>query len=115
MRTIKEMKARKNDARLKAMKIIENAEKEERDLTEEEDKQLAKLEDEMRSWEKQIIRLEVFKEDEPEPEKKEDANTKNDSAGEADETEVVKDNPEKDGYVGYQIDYPTEPQSIVVK
>lgn len=96
MRTIKEMKARKNDARLKAMKIIENAEKEERDLTEEEDKQLAKLEDEMRSWEKQIIRLEVFKEDEPEPEKKEDTNTKNDSAGEADETEVVKDNPEKD-------------------
>jgi alpha-glucosidase len=28
---------------------------------------------------------------------------------------IAKDNPERDGYVGYQIDYPTEPQSIVVR
>ena len=33
MRTIKEMKARKNDCRLKAIKIIEQAEKEDRFLT----------------------------------------------------------------------------------
>lgn len=98
MRSLKELKARKNDCRLKAIKIIEDAEKEDRFLTEDENKQLSKLEEEMRSWEKQIVRLEVFKEDEkPEPaEEKEDANTKNDSTGEADETEVVKDNPEKD-------------------
>ena len=98
MRSLKELKARKNDCRLKAIKIIEDAEKEDRFLTEDENKQLTKLEEEMRSWEKQIVRLEVFKEDEkPEPaEEKEDANTKNDSTGEADETEVVKDNPEKD-------------------
>ena len=98
MRSLKELKARKNDCRLKAIKIIEDAEKEDRFLTEDENKQLTKLEEEMRSWEKQIVRLEVFKEDEkPEPaEDKEDANTKNDNAGEPDETEVVKDNPEKD-------------------
>lgn len=98
MRSLKELKARKNDCRLKAIKIIEDAEKEDRFLTEDENKQLTKLEEEMRSWEKQIVRLEVFKEDEkPEPaEEKEDANTKNDNAGEPDETEVVKDNPEKD-------------------
>ena len=99
MRSLKELKARKNDCRLKAIKIIEDAEKEDRFLTEDENKQLTKLEEEMRGWEKQIIRLEVFKEDEKQPEpaeEKEDANTKNDSAGEADETEVVKDNPEKD-------------------
>ncbi|MBQ3923027.1 MAG: DUF5110 domain-containing protein, partial [Spirochaetales bacterium] len=28
---------------------------------------------------------------------------------------AAKDNPEKDGYVGYQIDYPAEPQSIVLR
>lgn len=98
MRSLKELKARKNDCRLKAIKIIEDAEKEDRFLTEDENKQLTKLEEEMRSWEKQIVRLEVFKEDEKsEPaEEKEDANTNNDSAGEPDENEIVKDNPEKD-------------------
>ena len=99
MRSLKELRARKNDCRLKAIQIIENAEKEDRFLTEEENKELTKLENEMRGWEKQIIRLEVFKgdtEEESKVEKKEDANTKNDNAGEADETEVVKDNPEKD-------------------
>ena len=99
MRSLKELKARKNDCRLKAIKIIEDAEKEDRFLTEEENKELTRLETEMRNWEKQIVRLEVFKgdfEEESKQEKKEDADTKNDSAGEADETEVVKDNPEKD-------------------
>ena len=99
MRSLKELKARKNDCRLKAIKIIEDAEKEDRFLTEEENKELTRLEAEMRNWEKQIVRLEVFKgdlEEESKQEKKEDADTKNDSAGEADETEVVKDNPEKD-------------------
>ena len=98
MRTLKELKARKNDCRLKAIQIIEKAEKEDRFLTEEENKELTRLETEMRNWEKQIVRLEVFKgdfDDEEKTEKKEDADTKNDSAGEADETEVVKDNPEK--------------------
>ena len=84
MRSLKELKARKNDCRLKAIKIIEDAEKEDRFLTEDENKQLTKLEEEMRGWEKQIIRLEVFKEDEKQPEpaeEKEDANTifKNDN------------------------------------
>ena len=98
MKTLKEMRARKNDCRLRAMKIIEDAEKENRDLTEEEDKELTKLEEEMRSWDKKIVRFEVFNEEQPEPEKKKDEekDTKNDSAGEPDETEVVKDNPEKD-------------------
>jgi len=100
MRSLKEMRARKNDCRLKAIQIIEKAEKEDRFLTEEENKELTKLETEMRNWEKQIVRLEVFKGDfdeetKPKTEEKEDANTKNDSTGEADETEVVKDNPEK--------------------
>ena len=98
MRTLKELKARKNDCRLKAIQIIEQAEKEDRFLTEDENKELTRLETEMRNWEKQIVRLEVFKgdfEEESKPEKKEDADTKNDSAGEPDETEVVKDNPEK--------------------
>ena len=57
MRSLKELKARKNDCRLKAIKIIEDAEKEDRFLTEDENKQLTKLEEEMRGWEKQIIRL----------------------------------------------------------
>ena len=101
MRTIKEMKARKNDCRLKAINIIEKAEKEDRFLTEDENKELNKLEEEMRNWEKQIVRLEVFKGDfeeneEKKPEEKEDANTKNDSAGEPDENEVIKDDPKKD-------------------
>ena len=100
MRSLKEMRARKNDCRLKAIQIIEQAEKEDRFLTEEENRELTKLETEMRNWEKQIVRLEVFKGDfdeetKPKTEEKEDANTKNDSTGEADETEVVKDNPEK--------------------
>ena len=100
MRSLKEMRARKNDCRLKAIQIIEKAEKEDRFLTEEENKELTRLETEMRNWEKQIVRLEVFKGDfdeetKPKTEEKEDANTKNDSTGEADETEVVKDNPEK--------------------
>ena len=100
MRSLKEMRARKNDCRLKAIQIIEQAEKEDRFLTEEENRELTKLETEMRNWEKQIVRLEVFKGDfdaetKPKTEEKEDANTNNDSTGEADETEVVKDNPEK--------------------
>lgn len=106
MRTIKEMKARKNDCRLKAINIIEKAEKEDRFLTEEENKELTNLEQEMRNWEKQIIRLEVFKGDpeqeEKKPEPKEDANTKNDSAGEPDETEVIKDDPKKDEERGFR-------------
>ena len=98
MRSLKELKARKNDCRLKAIKIIETAEKEDRFLTEDENKELTRLEEEMRNWDKQIVRLEVFKEDEntAPADEKENANTKNDSAGEADETEVAKDNPEKD-------------------
>lgn len=98
MRSLKELKARKNDCRLKAINIIEKAEKEDRFLTEEENKELNKLEAEMRSWEQQIIRLEVFKQDEEEkkePEKKEEQDT-NESAAEPDETEVVKDDPKKD-------------------
>ena len=48
MRTIKELKARRNDCRLKAINIIEKAEKEDRFLTEEENKELTALEQEMR-------------------------------------------------------------------
>ena len=96
MRSLKEMRARKNDCRLKAIQIIEQAEKEDRFLTEEENRELTKLETEMRNWEKQIVRLEVFKGDfdaetKPKTEEKEDANTNNDSTGEADETEVLVD------------------------
>ena len=42
MRTLKELKARKNDCRLKAIQIIEKAEKEDRFLTEEENKELTR-------------------------------------------------------------------------
>ncbi len=98
MRSLKEMKARKNDCRLKAINIIEKAEKEDRFLTEEENKELTRLEEEMRNWEKQIVRLEVFKGDEEEKktDEKEDADTKNDNAGEGDEDEAIKDDPKKD-------------------
>lgn len=112
MRSIKEMKARKNDCRLKALQIIEKAEKEDRFLTEEENRELNNLEEEMRGWEKKIIRLEVFKNDtnessndvddvKPDVESsptqtKPTANTTNDSAGEADEDEVIKDDLKKD-------------------
>ncbi len=50
MRTIKELKARREDCRLKAIKIIEQAEKEDRELTEDENKEISKLEGELKGW-----------------------------------------------------------------
>ncbi len=70
MKSIKELKARREDCRLKAVSIIEKAEKEDRFLTEEENRELTKLENEIRGWDTQIIRLEVFKEDKADDEKK---------------------------------------------
>ena len=70
MKSIKELKARREDCRLKAVSIIEKAEKEDRFLTEEENRELTKLENEIRGWDTQIVRFEVFKEDKADDEKK---------------------------------------------
>ena len=43
MKTVQEMKARKEDCRLKAIKIIEQAEKEDRFLSDNENKEISKL------------------------------------------------------------------------
>lgn len=65
---IKEMLARKNDLRLKALAIIDQVQKEGRFLTEEEDKNVKQLEEEMRKWDETIKRAEAIGvEDEPTP------------------------------------------------
>lgn len=100
MRSLKELKARKNDCRLKAINIIEKAEKEGRFLTDEESRQVDELAKEMRDWESQIIRVEVFKGDFDEESKKKDkdeepAKDKTDEDEEGDEDKPLKDKPEE--------------------
>lgn len=93
MRTIKELKARREDCRLKAIKIIEQAEKEDRELTEDENKEISKLEGELKGWDEQIVRVEIFqkpKEDKSNEEKNEGENKAEENA------EVLKDDPNKE-------------------
>lgn len=93
MRTIKELKARREDCRLKAIKIIEQAEKEDRELTEDENKEISKLEGELKGWDEQIVRVEIFQK----PKDDKSSEDKNDSEGKAEENaEALKDDPNKD-------------------
>lgn len=65
---IKEMLARKNDLRLKALAVIDQAQKEGRFLTDEEDKNVKQFEEEMRKWDETIKRAEAIGvDDEPTP------------------------------------------------
>jgi phage capsid family len=58
MKKLLEMRAKREDARLKAMSILDKAEKEERFLTEEEQKEIDKMEMEIRNWDESIKRAE---------------------------------------------------------
>lgn len=58
MKKLLEMRAKREDARLKAMSILDKAEKEERFLTEEEQKEIDKMEMEIRNWDESIKRSE---------------------------------------------------------
>ena len=93
MRTIKELKARREDCRLKAIKIIEQAEKEDRELTEDENKEISKLEGELKGWDEQIVRVEIFQK----PKDDKSNEDKSDNEGKAEENaEALKDDPNKD-------------------
>jgi len=94
MKTVQEMKARKEDCRLKAVKIIEKAEKEDRLLSEDENQEISKLEGEMKGWDEQIVRVEIFKkpkETDEKPNEKIDDDTKAE-----DNAEALKDDPNKE-------------------
>lgn len=94
MKSIKELKARKEDCRLKAVRLIEQAENEDRLLTDEENKELSKLEAEMKGWDQQIVRIEIF---EKKPEEEKSNETKNETETKPEENaEVLKDDPNKD-------------------
>lgn len=58
MKKILEMKAKREDARLKAMALLSKAEKEDRFLTQEEQKSIDDYEQEIRSWDESINRAE---------------------------------------------------------
>ena len=51
MKKILEMKAKREDARLKAMAVLNKAEAEDRFLSEDEQKDIDKYEEEIRAWE----------------------------------------------------------------
>lgn len=70
MNKIKEMEARKKDARLKALAILEKAQAEGRFLTEEEEKQVRQLEEEMKRWDDTIARTKALMEEEEQPEER---------------------------------------------
>lgn len=66
MKKILEMKAKREDARLKAMAVLNNAEAEDRFLSEEEQKDIDKYEEEIRAWDESIGRAEKLLAIEPE-------------------------------------------------
>lgn len=66
MKKILEMKAKREDARLKAMAVLNKAEAEDRFLSEEEQKDIDKYEEEIRAWDESIGRAEKFLAIEPE-------------------------------------------------
>lgn len=66
MKKILEMKAKREDARLKAMAILNKAEAEDRFLSEEEQKDIDKYEEEIRAWDESIGRAEKLLAIEPE-------------------------------------------------
>lgn len=58
MKKVLEMRAKRENARLKAMEILNKAEKEDRFLSSEEQKEIDKYENEIRSWDASIERAE---------------------------------------------------------
>lgn len=91
MKSIKELKARREDCRLKAIRIIEQAEKEDRELTEDENKEISKLEGELKGWDEQIVRVEIFQKP------KDDNSDKDAGDNKAEEdAEAVKDDPKEE-------------------
>ena len=66
MKKILEMKAKREDARLKAMVVLNKAEAEDRFLSEEEQKDIDKYEEEIRAWDESIGRAEKLLAIEPE-------------------------------------------------
>jgi len=58
MKKVLEMKAKREDARLKAMAVLNKAEAEDRFLTEDEQKEIDGYESEIRSWDESITRAE---------------------------------------------------------
>lgn len=66
MKKILEMKAKREDARLKAMAVLNKAEAEDRFLSEEEQKDIDKYEEEIRAWDESIGRAENLLAIEPE-------------------------------------------------
>lgn len=66
MKKVLEMKAKREDARLKAMAVLNKAEAEDRFLTDEEQKEIDGYESEIRSWDESISRAEKLLAIEPE-------------------------------------------------
>lgn len=66
MKKVLEMKAKREDARLKAMAVLSKAEAEDRFLTDEEAKEIDNYESEIRSWDESITRAEKLLAIEPE-------------------------------------------------
>lgn len=66
IKKILEMKAKREDTRLKAMAVLNKAEAEERFLSEEEQKDIDKYEEEIRAWDESINRAEKLMSIEPE-------------------------------------------------
>lgn len=66
MKKVLEMKAKREDARLKAMAVLNKAEVEDRFLTDEEQKEIDGYESEIRSWDESISRAEKMLAIEPE-------------------------------------------------
>lgn len=58
MKKVLEMKAKREDARLKAMAVLNKAEAEDRFLSDEEQKEIDKYESEIRAWDESITRAE---------------------------------------------------------
>ena len=66
MKKILEMRAKREDARLKAMAILSKSDAEDRFLTDDEQKEIDKYESEIRSWDESITRAEKLLAIEPE-------------------------------------------------
>ena len=102
------MKARREDCRLKAVAIIEKAEKEDRFLTEDENKEVSRLEGEMKGWTDQIVRVEIFQKPVDNKDEKDDVDnggnaSKNEGEYKADENEeIIKDDPNKEEQRGFR-------------
>lgn len=65
MKKILEMRAKRENVRLKAMQVLNKADSESRFLTEDEQKELDKYEEEIRNWDNSIIRAEKILAAEP--------------------------------------------------